>query len=448
MKLILAASARQNDADNTSWEDGALQYGSDTARYHFNHEYGFGVVDAEAAVDLADGWTLVPELTKASADSAPFAGGYMQIPDSRSWVTSSITLGSEVEFTEFVEINADFEHQYFRDLQVELVSPAGTVSVLSVPYSVAPGEYHPAVRLFQSFRFGSARHLGENPAGTWTLRISDRVPGAVPGRLNAWSLTVYGHRSTPGAPDIDEVTPGPGSLSVSWKAPDNSGVSAVTGYDVRYIKASEDDTKDDSWTVVATGWTSGDDLEYTIPSLESDVAYDVQVRAVNAQGDGAWSSTATEKPSSDAPYFLEGTATTRSVDENASAGTNVGAPVAARDPSIPAETLTYTLSGADAGSFDIDSTTGQLSVATGAVLDHETTPSLTVIVTATDPVTTDDPTADADSITVTITVNDVDEPPTLTGETSITYAENGSAPGRHLHRHRPGRRAVASPGCR
>ena len=177
-----------------------------------------------------------------------------------------------------------------------------------------------------------------------------------------------------------------------------------------------------------TGWTSGDDLAYTITGLESDVAYDIQMRAVSAQGDGAWSSTATETPSSDAPYFVEGAATTRSVDENATAGTPVGSPVTARDPSIPAETLTYTLSGADAGSFDIGSTTGQLSVATGATLDHETTPSLAVIVTATDPVTTDDPTADADSIAVTITVEDVDESPTLTGETSIEYAENGLLP--------------------
>ena len=213
-----------------------------------------------------------------------------------------------------------------------------------------------------------------------------------------------------------------------WKAPDNSGVSAVTGYDVRYIKASEDETKDDNWTVVDTGWTAGDDLEYTISGLESDVAYDIQMRAVSAQGDGAWSYTATETPSSDAPYFVEGAATTRSVDENATAGTPVGDPVAARDPSIPAETLTYTLAGTDAGSFDIGSTTGQLSVATGATLDHETTPSLAVIVTATDPVTTDDPTADADSIAVTITVEDVDESPTLTGETSIAYAENGLLP--------------------
>ena len=53
VKLILAASARKNDPDNTGWVEGAFKYGSTTDRYNFNHEYGFGMVDAKAAVDLA-----------------------------------------------------------------------------------------------------------------------------------------------------------------------------------------------------------------------------------------------------------------------------------------------------------------------------------------------------------------------------------------------------------
>ena len=62
LKLILAASARKNDATNPGWEEGAPKYGADSAeeRYHFNHEYGFGMVDAGAALDLARGWTSAP----------------------------------------------------------------------------------------------------------------------------------------------------------------------------------------------------------------------------------------------------------------------------------------------------------------------------------------------------------------------------------------------------
>ena len=44
LKLILAASARKNDAANPGWAEGARKYraDSDADRYHFNHEYGFG----------------------------------------------------------------------------------------------------------------------------------------------------------------------------------------------------------------------------------------------------------------------------------------------------------------------------------------------------------------------------------------------------------------------
>ena len=60
VKLVLAASARQNDPANSGWEEGALEYGSETDRYSYNPEYGFGVVDAKAAVDLAESWTNLP----------------------------------------------------------------------------------------------------------------------------------------------------------------------------------------------------------------------------------------------------------------------------------------------------------------------------------------------------------------------------------------------------
>ena len=59
VKLILAASARKNDSGNSGWRTGASKYGA-SGRYNFNHQYGFGVVHAKAAVDLADGWENVP----------------------------------------------------------------------------------------------------------------------------------------------------------------------------------------------------------------------------------------------------------------------------------------------------------------------------------------------------------------------------------------------------
>ena len=95
-----------------------------------------------------------------------------------------------------------------------------------------------------------------------------------------------------------------------------------------------------------------------------------------------------------APEFPTSETGARSVSENAAAGTNIGAPVAAED--TPGDTLTYTLGGTDAASFDIVAATGQLQ--TKAALDSATKSSYTVTVTATD-------TGDLnDTITVTITV--------------------------------------------
>ena len=76
----------------------------------------------------------------------------------------------------------------------------------------------------------------------------------------------------------------PGSLQVSWTAPDNAGKPAITGYDVRY---SEED--ENNWTTMRQ-----DDAASTTLIIGGipDSYYDVQVRALNGDGSGPWSSTA------------------------------------------------------------------------------------------------------------------------------------------------------------
>ena len=195
LKLILAASARQNDASNAGWDRGARKYGStdDSDRYHFNHEYGFGVVDAAAAVALARDWRNLPEFKNASSASRTLN---RTIPDNTaSGITSSLSLDTEIDFTEFVEVTVTIDHPFWRDLRIELVSPAGSVSTLAVPAVFIDIPVRPPESTVSpgTFRFGSAKHLGENPNGTWTLRVSDELPSDQ-GALTSWSIKVYGHQ--------------------------------------------------------------------------------------------------------------------------------------------------------------------------------------------------------------------------------------------------------------
>ena len=104
------------------------------------------------------------------------------------------------------------------------------------------------------------------------------------------------------------------------------------------------------------------------------------------------------------PTFTDGTSTTRSIAENTAAGIHIGTAITATDADN--DTLTYTLGGTDAASFDIDATTGQLK--TKAALDYETKNAYTVTVTASDGSSTN-------TITVTINITDANELPASTG---------------------------------
>ena len=303
VKLILAASARKVDP-NTGWVEGAFKYGSTTDRYNFNHEYGFGMVDAKAAVDLAVGWTNVRDLREITSESSVIN---LRIPDlpwsgTPTTVSSSLTIDPFVEFVEFVEVNAHFNHPFFRDLTVELVSPSGAVSTQS-PSAPIDGA------LTNKFRFGSARHLGEDSAGEWTLRIKDARRGST-GNLRSWGLTIYGHGSIPGAPDIDTVTPGGGTLEIDWKAPTDTGETAITSYDLRYIREDATDKSDDEWAL-ETGVGTPNNRSYTITELIGGVKYEFQLRAHNDAGHGPWSEAVGDEPTTVAPSAPAITSITR-----------------------------------------------------------------------------------------------------------------------------------------
>ena len=122
------------------------------------------------------------------------------------------------------------------------------------------------------------------------------------------------------------------------------------------------------------------------------------------------------------PEFPSSETGTRSMDENTPPGRNIGSPIAATDADN--DRRTYSISGTDAAHFDVVASSGQLR--TKRALDRESRDSYTFTVSVTDGKDAHgnaDPTID-DMISVTVTVNDVDEGPTVTGETEPSVDEN------------------------
>ena len=89
----------------------------------------------------------------------------------------------------------------------------------------------------------------------------------------------------PDAPVVTTIMDIPDSLIVEWTQPDNTDRPAITGYDLRYRKTTEN-----AW-IAGPGDESG--LMAFILNLVEDTEYEVQVRATNGEGDSPWSQSGT-----------------------------------------------------------------------------------------------------------------------------------------------------------
>ena len=191
---------------------------------------------------------------------------------------------------------------------------------------------------------------------------------------------------------------------------------------------------DDAGDFTIASTTDGATLRFaTSPDYENPVdddpdnIYEITVVARDGSLRGDLAVTVTVTDENDAPVFSDGSSTSRNVDEGDQAGRPIGAPVTASDQDT-SDTLFYSLSGTDAASFDIDSLTGQIK--TDDDLDFEGKQEYSVTVEVRDSRDADGnvDTDTDDSIAVTINVLGVNDPPVLTGSSTVDYLENGAGP--------------------
>ena len=170
----------------------------------------------------------------------------------------------------------------------------------------------------------------------------------------------------------------------------------------------------------------------TVQNLEPDTEYWFQMRWAYVSEATEWYSIRTGPAPTANPQFVGGDETTFSIAENNADGALVGTLHTVQSDTDP---LTYSLTGADASSFAVGASTGELRVAPGVRLDYETKSSYSVTAHVTDGkddsgATETTPTID-DTITVTIEVTDTAEPPaapTVTATTPVSLRVSWDAP--------------------
>ena len=97
----------------------------------------------------------------------------------------------------------------------------------------------------------------------------------------------------PEAPSILSASGAGGDLALSWSQPDSDGGAPTEGYRVEWKSGSED--YDASRQAMVT------DLSHSISGVTDGVAYTLRVTALNAFGDGAYSTEVTATPGSHSP---------------------------------------------------------------------------------------------------------------------------------------------------
>lgn len=188
---VLVESARQVAPDDSGWE---LNGAGRPVHYH----YGFGVVDASAAVPLAQSWRNVPREITADTGVVPVQ---VDLPDNDpTGVTVDVDVPDGVRI-ESVELVLNVQTNRVGDLRIVLTAPSGLSSIF------AHTRMDPQDHLVDHV-FTSVRHWGERSGGVWSVKLSDLREN----NIATWQdlrLIVYGTPACPG--DLD----GSGSVELS-----------------------------------------------------------------------------------------------------------------------------------------------------------------------------------------------------------------------------------------
>jgi subtilisin-like proprotein convertase family protein len=151
-----------------------------------SYDFGFGNIDAHAAVRLAETWQKTSttnnlELIEGDVLSRSLvitAGGQAQ----------AVAVFAQDNRVEQVTVSIDLQTERLQDVILELVSPGGTRSILidRPPIESDPDDLTPPV----VYTLNTVRAWGESLQGEWTLQITNAETGA-PITLNSWSIKAH-----------------------------------------------------------------------------------------------------------------------------------------------------------------------------------------------------------------------------------------------------------------
>ena len=157
-----------------------------TAGLYYSHRFGFGLINATAAVVAAERYAAT-RYTAAPADALEYCVQLDEpVPDGSS-VEQTIQV-PENRRLEHVEVRLSVEHPHRGELEVSLHGP--TTGGRQTRSQLADQHRDPNPN-YANWTLMTMAHWDELSAGEWTLTVGDAVHNGQVGRLNGWCLRLW-----------------------------------------------------------------------------------------------------------------------------------------------------------------------------------------------------------------------------------------------------------------
>ncbi|KAL9873165.1 furin-like protease 1 isoform 1-T12 [Glossina fuscipes fuscipes] len=177
LQHIVVRTAKPANLKDTAWSKNGVGR-------RVSHSFGYGLMDAAAMVKVARSWKTVPEQQRCEIN-APHVD---KVIPPKSHITLQQTVKyCSINFLEHVQAKITLTSQRRGDIQLNLISPAGTKVTLLTP------RMHDVSRSgFNQWPFMSVHTWGESPHGNWQLEIHNEGRYMGHALLREWSLIFYG----------------------------------------------------------------------------------------------------------------------------------------------------------------------------------------------------------------------------------------------------------------
>ncbi|CAL1548277.1 unnamed protein product [Lymnaea stagnalis] len=185
VQYIIILTSQKVDVALAHWQENG-------AGLSHSHKHGFGLLNSWRLVNAARVWETVPWMTsfsymEAGADKIIPKGSKTPLKMIHE-ITEADIRGLGLFTLENVQLTIWLTHPCRGKLGVQLISPAGTLSVLA-----APRPLDNSTSGFSDWTFTTVRCWGEQPLGNWTILFIDNdEENFGQGRLTKLRLTLFG----------------------------------------------------------------------------------------------------------------------------------------------------------------------------------------------------------------------------------------------------------------